>query len=176
MILASQKGHQEVVKALIAANADVNAKEAKEVNSFTALILASELGHQEVVQALIAANADVNAKTSYGLTALMAASQNGHHQVVQVLIAAKADVNASAFMRVPQKGHKGMEQTLIIADGVTALMLASQDDHQEVVQALIAANADVNAKDANGTTALMLASQNGHQKVVQILRKAGAVD
>jgi uncharacterized protein len=46
------------------------------------------------VKALIAAQVDVNAKIGDGATALMAASQNGHQEVVQVLITAKADVVA----------------------------------------------------------------------------------
>jgi ankyrin repeat protein len=61
-------------------------------------------------------------------------------------------------------------------DGGTALMLASQNGHQEVVRALLGAQADVNAKAGNGATALMLASKNGHQEVVQLLKSAGAAD
>ena len=42
------------------------------------------------------------------------------------------------------------------------LMAAAFGGHLEVVRALVAAKADVNAKAANGTTALIIASQNGH--------------
>ena len=48
------------------------------------------------------------------------------------------------------------------------------DGHLEVVQALLAAKADVNAKAANGGTALMVASQTGHLEVVQALLAAKA--
>ena len=41
-------------------------------------------------------------------------------------------------------------------------------------QALLAAKADVNAKDYIGRTALMLASEAGRDEVVRLLRQAGA--
>ena len=53
-------------------------------------------------------------------------------------------------------------------------MMASQQGHLDVVQALLAKGADVNAKDNDGATALMLASQNGHLDVVQALLAKGA--
>jgi len=55
LMRASQNGHLEVVRALIAAKADVKAKA---VNGFTALNLASETGHLEVVRALVAVKAE----------------------------------------------------------------------------------------------------------------------
>jgi ankyrin repeat protein len=42
------------------------------------------------------------------------------------------------------------------------------------VRALIAAGANVNAKNKHGDRALMLASQNHHMDVVQLLKDAGA--
>jgi ankyrin repeat protein len=80
-------------RALLAAKADVNTKDA---NGGTALVLASYQGHLEVVQTLVAAKADVNAKGINGGTALMAASLPGHLEIVRALLAAKADVNAKA--------------------------------------------------------------------------------
>ena len=75
---ASQRGLREVVQALIAEGAEVNAK-AKDGR--TALMWASQKGHRDVVQALLAKGADVNAKDNKGRTALMAASW-GSYDVV----------------------------------------------------------------------------------------------
>jgi ankyrin repeat protein len=58
--------------------------------------------------------------------------------------------------------------------GDTALMYATMYGNGEVVQALQAAKADVNAKDYIGRTALMLASEAGRDEVVKLLRQAGA--
>jgi ankyrin repeat protein len=44
--------------------------------------------------------------------------------------------------------------------GATALILASVAGHAGVVKQLIAAGADVNAKDSNGSTAMMVAAEN----------------
>jgi serine/threonine-protein phosphatase 6 regulatory ankyrin repeat subunit B len=76
---------------------------------------------------------------------------------VRALLAAKADVNAKTLW-----------------NNLTALIVASQNGHLEVVRALLAAKADVNVKQYQGYTALMLATQNGHQEVVQLLKSAGA--
>ena len=54
--------HLEVVRALLAAKADVNAKRADVDGNDTALTLASSNGNLEMVQALLAAIADVDAK------------------------------------------------------------------------------------------------------------------
>jgi ankyrin repeat protein len=78
---ASGVGNRQVVKILLAAKADVNAK-ANE--GLTALLIAAEKGHQQVVKELLAAWADMNAKMSNGSTALLMASQSGHLLVVQM--------------------------------------------------------------------------------------------
>jgi len=59
-------------------------------------------------------------------------------------------------------------------DGWTALISASAAGHREVVQALLAAQAEVNAKENHGATALEFASAQGHPEVAELLRKAGA--
>jgi ankyrin repeat protein len=131
LVAAASRGDLPRVKALLAANADVNAKvNAKPVNGLrsvivsgqarlvdgeTALMLASREGHLEVVRALFAARADVNTKDDDGGTALMYASQEGHLEVVRALLTAKADVNVK------------------MNNGATALMYASQNGLLDVV-------------------------------------------
>ena len=56
----------------------------------------------------------------------------------------------------------------------TALLLASQNGRPMVVDALLAAGADVDAANNNGDTPLILASLNGHGHVVDALLRAGA--
>ena len=59
-------------------------------------------------------------------------------------------------------------------DGDTALMVASENGHRDVVELLVGAGADVNQVDEDGWTALMCASNNGHREVVEALVGAGA--
>jgi hypothetical protein len=114
-----EKGYTEVVKALIANGAYVNASVCGE----TSIFLAARKGHLEIVQALIAAKADVNKAMTNGRTPIYVASIYNHLGVVNALIAADADVN--------------------LADnaGDVPLHWASHEGHLEVVQALLAAGA-----------------------------------
>ncbi len=57
------------------------------------------------------------------------------------------------------------------SDGTTALMMASFQGHRDVVQALLARGAEVNATANSGATALRAASD---PKVRDLLMKAGA--
>jgi ankyrin repeat protein len=59
-------------------------------------------------------------------------------------------------------------------DGYTPIYWASVRGHLEVVQALIAAGADVNKANKTGRTPISQASYNGRLEVVQALIAAGA--
>jgi ankyrin repeat protein len=82
LINAAKNGDLALVKSLIAAGVDMNAKNNV---GYTALIFASQQGHVEVVRALLAAKADMNAKDNDDMTALIRASQGGHDEVVKLL-------------------------------------------------------------------------------------------
>ena len=87
MGVAAEKGHVEIVNALLAQNADVNAAT---TCGATALLFASQNGHLSVVQRLLAApSIEVNkAPATDGTTPLHAAAMYGHVAVVQTLLAA----------------------------------------------------------------------------------------
>jgi uncharacterized protein len=76
--------HLDVVQALIAKGADVNAKRN---DGLTALMTASRRDRIDVVQALLDRGADVNAKDNSGLTALM---WTGNAKIRAVLVGAGA--------------------------------------------------------------------------------------
>jgi len=59
------------------------------------------------------------------------------------------------------------------AEGFTALIGASQNGHEEIVQTLLGAGAETN-HEFNGYTALWLASANGHAGIVEALFAEGA--
>jgi ankyrin repeat protein len=53
-------------------------------------------------------------------------------------------------------------------------MLAAEEGHLETVQALLAAGADVNAKDMAEQTALKLATLLELPEIMEVLKRAGA--
>ena len=142
--MAAQEGHTEIVKALLAAGAEVNAKDkdgrtarnagaevtAKEdQGAWTALHWAVQGGHTETVKALLADGAAVNAKYDLlGWRALDLAAQSGYTEIVKALLASGAAVNAKDD------------------GGWTALHLAALTGHPETVKALLAGGAAGNAK------------------------------
>ena len=139
LINTSAQGHVEVVRALLAAGAEVNAADNA---GKSALIWASYKGRVEIVRAMLAAGAGVDAATDLGYTALINASDKGHVEVVRVLLAAGAGVDAASNA------------------GDTALMWASANGQVEFVRALLAAGASKHIVSLSGTTAFSAASYN----------------
>jgi hypothetical protein len=87
LIQASRNGYVDIVKALIAAGANLN----RDYDNDTPLIAAARMGQLAVVQTLIAAGANVN-QSAFGNTPLRAASAYGHTRIVETLLKAGANV------------------------------------------------------------------------------------
>jgi ankyrin repeat protein len=167
LMAAAANGHIEVVKLLLGAKANV---EARAKYRETALILAAREGRAEVVEALLRSKAKVNAKMTGGRTALLEASDRLHLRIVKALIAAGASVN----------GKPGTGPLLSACSRVYADWARREGwpvDHSariEIVRELLAAGADVNELTAEGETPLTIASKDGFLDVVQELLAAGA--
>ena len=86
---ASQEGHTEISKLLIANGADVNRKNYEGMN---ALMLASQRGHANMVMLLINAPCAMDEQTQQGSTALMLACKRGHSECVKVLVGMGAEI------------------------------------------------------------------------------------
>jgi ankyrin repeat protein len=151
--LAAWDGHAAIVQPLVSAGADPNDRDSSDA---TPLLAAASREKTDVVKALIQAGADVNAGgLKNGVTALLIAAGYGHITTVRTLIAAGADVNASAggvtALRIAAAiGNALMAKDLVAAgarindrdaQGRTALTLARQRMHGEVVKILRAAGA-----------------------------------
>ena len=153
LIEAGEKGETENIERLLAAGAEVDAKDEKGV---TALMHASAESHTQSVEVLLAAGADVNAKANDGLSALMVVAR-GNTKIVGALLDAGADVNAEA------------------QHGVTPLMVAVAMGHRAIVRTLLDAGADVDARADSGVTALILSERNGYVEIAALLKSAGAI-
>ena len=146
----------EVIRLLLKAGADVNAKD--EYGN-TPLHPAAAGSTPEVISVLLKAGADVNAKDDeWGSTPLHnAALQNENPEVMSVLLKAGADVNA--------KDDEWGNTPLYDA--------ARANENPEVISVLLKAGADVNAKAENGSTALDYARDNDGLKGTEVIKELG---
>ena len=201
-LMAATRGlHLEIVRALVAAGADVNAQSKQ---SGTALSLAcsrlmdqatirggaiDQSGHVAVARLLLAAGADPNVQDSSGWTPLIQASRDGLSDIIQDLLDAGADVNArtdygdtalilSLSWNRPETARRllaaGADVHAGANSGETALIAAAGHGFRDLVQRLIGAGTDVNASGPHGSSALIGAAAGGHVEVVKILLAAGA--
>lgn len=65
---------------------------------------------------------------------------------------------------------------LCVQGGQTALMLGVSHDREDMVQALLSCQADVNLQDHDGSSALMLACHHGNADMVRLLLAHPACD
>lgn len=194
LMRAAEAGDAAAVKALLSEGVDVNERARP---GFTALMLAADEGHVEIVKLLIKAHADVNAEIVTlhigEFTTLNYGISSGNLEVVNALIEAGAELNPKHFMGlspfclalqfskditfIKALLAKGADVNLRGGNGVTPIMVAASASPPEVVQLLIEAGADVNAKTDEGEiTALSAAVEAGRDDIVQLLKRAGAVE
>ena len=181
--LAAYRGHLEVVRLLLEAGAE---KDARRADGKTALQLAAWGGQTEMVQLLLENGADVNVEDENENKALEHATCIGRLEVARLLIqagAAKKDAN-KALQNAAFNGHLEIVRLLLETDAENvdaqslnkeeALTNAACNGHSKVVQYLLEAGVDKNAARADGRTALHLAAYYGHVQLVPWLLKEGA--
>ncbi len=92
-MMASQYGHLEIARELLAKGVYVNA--ATTTDGMASLMWTAQEGHLEIARLLLDRGAIVNAAcTDDGYTPLMYASANGHQSTVQLLLASGANKDA----------------------------------------------------------------------------------
>jgi ankyrin repeat protein len=157
-MLAIKTGELPVVEMMLAAGANVNAIE--KLRHQTALMYAAEAPKNaaEITNLLLAKDADVKVRALYndwpsqitsepraqyratgGLTALMYAARAGCYACVEAILRAGANVNTPT------------------PEGVTPLMIAIDNEHNEVAKLLLDRGANPHVWDWWGRTALYIA-------------------
>jgi ankyrin repeat protein len=125
-----------------------------------ALVWVISTGRVQAVRTLIEKGADVNVST-YSGSPIQVAARGGHNEILELLIAAGADVDAGSSISTPlldaiEREHTDIALQLIAAGadpnrtadfgGNQPISLAAAQGSVELIQALIAAGANVNAK------------------------------
>ena len=168
MIAAACDGCSAVVKLLLEKGADPNARD---TGGSTALELAAAAGDSESVRLLLAAGADARNSSLAGMTPLLGAVFNCDLPSIRLLLARGADPNA----KITDAGTVKFGKIQLI--GATPMLDSTAYCRGDVVQALVDARGDVDARDIRGMTPLMLgvASETQDAAIVRLLVHAGAV-
>ena len=186
---AAYDGHLDVVKALVAHKATVDA----DFNDmrWTPLMNAAAMGHLDVVTYLVAHKADVNALSKQNQSSLAEAAFGEHTDVAKFLLDHGADLEATAvdgrtplFAAVEDVKDdtslvklllaRGAKTDVLDRDGDNLLEKAAASGNVEVAQILIARKLEVTGKTKGGYTPLEFAARTGKIKMIEYLLAHGA--
>jgi ankyrin repeat protein len=179
---AAEKGHLEIMRALVRAKAKLNQK----ANGSTPLLVAIQNGHAECALELIQAGADLSVIGLSRRDALMNAAATGQAEVVRALLKTGANPNTkdkegkTALMLANEKEQVAVIELLRGSGGdesgyrVQEYIRAAMKGDVKSVREFLETGVDVNAAYSNGAKALISAVRNGHTEVVALLLEWGA--
>ncbi len=165
--LALERHQLEAIRALVGLSGDVNAI-IKDTGS-TYLIDAALTGDLDVIDLLISLKADVNLASSEGIMPILTAVGEHHFKAAKRLLEAGAKVNVRT-----DHGYWLLLAAVHASTSRTAIGLRADAEGVELIQAMLAAGANVNVQDLSGMTPLMLAADRSAGELVSIFLKAGA--
>jgi ankyrin repeat protein len=153
LVACAARGKTEAVAGLLASGADPNTADEE---GWTALHAAAVFDHLPVVRLLLEAGAAVDPRSADGFTPLLNGAR-ASADVVDALLAAGADPNAH-------------DERL----GWRPLDRFADYGNVDGIRLVLAAGAEVDARDFAGATALMAAAENGEADCVALLLDHGA--
>ncbi len=190
LIIAAKRNNPEVVKKLIALNANVNSQD--QLGS-SALHYAAELGHDDIVWQLLQNGADVNLRNKEGRLAAQLAKANNKHRVLQLFkdyyqagpeepaASPKLAEMATAAMADPNRVEPRLSKAEKLRRAEAYLLKTSRPLHTAVIRGqlnqinqLLTLGADVHETDEMGMLPLNYAVLLDNLPAVMLLLQKGA--
>jgi uncharacterized protein len=189
---AAAKGDAAEIKRLVAAGADLNARDG---HGRTPLMVAAHRKRIDAAKALIDAKADLNLLDVQAYDVITIAAVIDDVEMVKLAIASGGNARAitspykgTALIAAAHLGHAEVVSALIAGKapldhvnnlGWTALIESivlgnGGPRHIATLEALVKAGADVNLADGQGVRPLTLAKSRDYARMVEVLEKAGA--
>jgi ankyrin repeat protein len=162
LIQAASSGDLVRVKMLLERGTEVDARDE---HGSTPLMWAARGGHVQVVRVLLRRGADINARDGCNdATPLIWAACAGRTDVVKLLLDSNS-AYAGPFKSVRRLLSRSADVNAQDRHGITALIIASDRGHLDIVHLLLDKGADVHARsedvDNDGLTALVCAAYGG---------------
>ena len=188
LFYASAGGHEKVMNFLLTREADIEAftNESHMAPGSTALMVSAERNHMDCLKLLLNASANVYAQRQDKADALYIAARNGNHDVIKLLVRyadqldpiidRKTFNGRTAILTAAMHGHLqacrilrecGAQVNYVDNSNLTALAIASNEGHIDVVKWLITQGADMFSKSVNSAFDASLA--NGHIQIFNLL-------
>ena len=177
---AVERGDIKTLKEHLEFGTDVNARK----DGRTCLHTAAWLGHTELAKLLIAGGAELDSVDDKGVfSPLHAAMAEDHFELVELLISEGADVNVSTpakmtclhvAVSVGVLGEIGHDYAKNPELRAKKLNIVRGAPNVRIIELLIAAGANINARNREDATPLHLAAVNGIEEVCELLISEGA--
>jgi ankyrin repeat protein len=191
---AAAKGHEAIVKYLLATGAvEVNLKDTTEYGQ-TPLLLAAANGHQTVVKLLLENGAELESKDNqFESTPMLWASWRGYDGVVKLLLENGTEpeprnfYDSTPLSLAAESGHMVVVELLLAKGGIdadskdiasrTPLSYAAECGYEAIVKLLLATDGvEADSKDDSGRTPLSHAAERGYEAIVKLLLATDRVE
>ncbi|QFF99902.1 ankyrin repeat domain-containing protein [Psychrobacillus glaciei] len=157
LLIATHENYIEVAKRLIEAGADINQQDSIQDSAY---LYAGAQGKTEILKYMIEhAEPNQNIVNRYGGNALIPAAEKGHLNNVKLLLV-DGNVNIDHQNNF---GYTALIEAVALRDG--------SEVYQQIVQELLAYNANKELRDESGMTALDYAKEKGYTKMIKMLEE-----
>ncbi|GMH40115.1 hypothetical protein BSKO_08019 [Bryopsis sp. KO-2023] len=176
---ASFEGYHDIVKSLLDAGAEV---EAKDVRESTPLFAAAQEGHEETVRILLNGGADPNARDKTGNTPLHVATAMCRVEIIKMLLKNGANISVTDTSgRTPGDGdivcfrRQEADSVAVEVQLLTnPVMVAVQNGDIDAVKESLKSKENLGVTLRNGWTGLHLAAARGDPNIVGEFVRRGA--